>query len=212
VKSNIQGELRSRQEVLVELTPVSLAGKAVFLEPLSAAQVPEVTTAALSAPEVWAHIPWAMQDAAQVGLVLARALEAQASGVGVTFVMRWAATREIVGGTSVRLVDGSLPSIEIGGTWVLPAWQRTRVNTECKLLLLEHCFERLGCLRVELKTDVRNTRSQAAIARLGAMREGVLRSHMRRADGSARDSVLFSIIAAEWPASRARLQARLERG
>jgi len=123
-----------------------------------------------------------------------------------------AATGEIAGGTSIRVVDRALPSVEIGGTWILPAWQRTRVNTEAKLLMLGRCFESLGCERVELKTDIRNTRSQAAIARLGATREGVLRAHMRRADGSLRDSVLFSITAPEWPALRERLQARLAAG
>lgn len=193
----------------MELTPVSLAGQAVSLEPLRPEHVPAVTRAALSAPEVWAHIPYAMRDAAEVERVLAHALDLQGRGAAVTFVTRIAPTGEVAGGTSVRLIDGSLPSVEIGGTWVLPPWQRTRVNTECKLLLLELCFERLGCWRVELKTDIRNTRSQAAIARLGATREGVLRSHMRRVDGSPRDSVLFSIIAGEWPPIRERLRARL---
>lgn len=196
----------------MQLAPVSLTGHAVSLEPLCPELVAAVTAAALSAPEVWRHIPYAMSDAAQVERVLAQALELQARGAAVTFVTRVAETGQIAGGTSVRLVDAGVPSVEIGGTWVLPAWQRTRVNTECKLLQLELCFERLGCSRVELKTDVRNTRSQAAIARLGATREGVLRAHMRRADGSLRDSVLFSIVADEWPVVRERLRARLAAG
>jgi len=196
----------------VELAPVSLTGQAVLLEPLGPARIAAVTAAALSAPEVWTHIPYAMRDAAQVEQVLAQALELQARGAAVTFVTRIAATGEVAGGTSVRWVDPKVPSVEIGGTWVLPAWQRTRVNTECKLMLLEHCFERLGCARVELKTDIRNTRSQAAIARLGATREGVLRAHMRRADGSLRDSVLFSIVAQQWPLVRESLGARLAAG
>ena len=196
----------------MELAPVSLTGQAVSLEPLEPARVAAVTAAALSAPEVWTHIPYAMRDAAQVERVLAQALDLQARGAAITFVTRIAATGEVAGGTSVRLVDPSLPSVEIGGTWVLPPWQRTRVNSECKLMLLELCFERLGCERVELKTDIRNTRSQAAIARLGATREGVLRAHMRRADGSLRDSVLFSIIKGEWPVLRERLRARLTDG
>ena len=193
----------------MELSPVSLSGHAVSLEPLCPEHLAAVTAAALSAPEVWTHIPYAMRDAAEVENVLAQALELQARGAAITFVTRVAATGEVAGGTSVRWVDPRVPSVEIGGTWVLPAWQRTRVNTECKLLQLELCFERLGCARVELKTDIRNTRSQAAIARLGATREGVLRAHMRRADGSLRDSVLFSIVNGEWPAVRERLRARL---
>ncbi len=196
----------------MELMPIVLEGAAVLLEPLAPASLAAVTAAALSAPEIWTHIPYAMGDAAQVQGVLEHALELQARGDAVSFVTRIAATGEVAGGTSVRRVDRALPSVEIGGTWVLPAWQRTRVNTECKLLLLQHCFERLGCVRVELKTDIRNTRSQAAIARLGATREGVLRAHMRRVDGSARDSVLFSIIQPEWPALRERLQSRLVAG
>jgi RimJ/RimL family protein N-acetyltransferase len=196
----------------VILTPIVLTGQAVLLEPLGPAAFAAVTAAALSAPEIWTHIPYAMRDAAQVERVVSHALELQTRGDAVTFVTRLAATGELAGGTSLRLVDRGLPCVEIGGTWLLPAWQRTRVNTECKLLLLEHCFEALGCQRVELKTDIRNTRSQAAIARLGATREGVLRAHMRRVDGSARDSVLFSIIAPEWPGLRERLRARLAAG
>jgi RimJ/RimL family protein N-acetyltransferase len=200
------------QEVSLKLAPVSLTGHAVSLEPLCPEHVTAVTAAALSAPEVWTHIPYAMGDAAQVERVLAQALEQQARGAAITYMTRLAATGEIVGGTTVRLVDPGVPSLEIGGTWLLPSWQRTRVNTECKLLQLEHCFERLGCSRVELKTDIENTRSQAAIARLGATREGVLRAHMRRVDGSLRDSVLFSIVAGEWPLLRERLRARLAAG
>lgn len=196
----------------MKLAPVTLTGHAVLLEPLCREHLARVTAAALSAPEVWTHIPYAMRDAADVERVLAEALELQARGGGITFVTRLAATGEVAGGTSVRLVDPRVPSVEIGGTWVLPAWQRTRVNTECKLMQLELCFERLGCARVELKTDIRNTRSRAAIARLGATREGVLRAHMRRADGTLRDSVLFSIVESEWPPLRARLTARLAEG
>jgi RimJ/RimL family protein N-acetyltransferase len=196
----------------VDLTPAPLTGPAVLLEPLAPGHRAAVIAAALSAPEIWAHIPYPMRDASQVERALSHALGLQARGDAVTFVTRLAATGEIAGGTSIRVVDRALPSVEIGGTWLLPAWQRTRVNTEAKLLMLGHCFEGLCCERVELKTDIRNSRSQAAIARLGASREGVLRAHMRRTDGSLRDSVLFSIIAPEWPALRERLRARLEAG
>lgn len=196
----------------MDFTPVPLVGHTVLLEPLAREHFAAVTAAALSAPEVWTHIPYAMSDPGQVERVLAQALDLQSRGAAVSFVTRLAASGEIAGGTSIRVVDRTLPSVEIGGTWVLPAWQRTAVNSEAKLLMLSHCFERLGCERVELKTDIRNTRSQAAIGRLGATREGVLRAHMRRVDGSARDSVLFSIIAGEWPALRERLELRLAAG
>jgi RimJ/RimL family protein N-acetyltransferase len=193
----------------MHLTPCTLRGAAVLLEPLAEERLPELTRAALSAPEVWAFIPYSMRDAADVQKVVGHMLELQRRGEAIPFATRLAPTGELVGGTSIRLVDGSVPSVEIGGTWILPPWQRTRVNTEAKLLQLTHSFEHLGCQRVELKTDIRNLRSQAAIQRIGASREGVLRSHMRRSDGSLRDSALFSIIASEWPALKERLRARL---
>ena len=118
---------------------------------------------------------------------------------------------KIVGGSSILLIDPELPTVEIGFTWILPEWQRTHVNTEAKLVQLTHCFESLGSGRVELKTDIRNQRSRAAIARIGATEEGVLRAHRRRLDGSLRDSVLFSILASEWPVVRDALRARLDR-
>ena len=118
---------------------------------------------------------------------------------------------EAVGGTT--LFDYSEPNrrLEIGYTWLArPAW-RTAINTEAKYLLLSHAFEVLGCNRVQLKTDLRNLRSQAAIARLGAAREGVLRSHMVMPDGHVRDTVMFSLVAAEWPTAKARLEVMMGR-
>jgi RimJ/RimL family protein N-acetyltransferase len=100
--------------------------------------------------------------------------------------------------------------LEIGGTWYGAAYQRTAVNTECKYLLLKHAFEALGCIRVQLKTDSRNERSQRAIERLGAVKEGVLRNHMLLADGHIRHSVMYSILDSEWPAVKARLEEKLQ--
>ena len=99
--------------------------------------------------------------------------------------------------------------LEIGGTWYGLDYQRTAVNTECKSLLLGHAFEELGCIRVQFKTDILNERSQRAIERIGAMREGVLRNHVIRADGSYRDSVYYSIIDTDWPAVKAHLEQLL---
>jgi RimJ/RimL family protein N-acetyltransferase len=195
----------------MHLTPSTLDGRAVRLEPLSPVDLPELTRVALSVPEVWTHIPYPMRTTDDVARTLSHLLELSRRAEVLPFATRLRATGELVGGTSLRVVDSALPSIEIGGTWIVPAWQRTHVNTEAKLLQLRHCFERLGCARVELKTDVRNTRSRAAILRLGALEEGVLRSHMRRADGSLRDSCLFSILATEWPVVQTRLEARLVR-
>jgi RimJ/RimL family protein N-acetyltransferase len=115
-----------------------------------------------------------------------------------------------VGVTTYRDVDERHRTLEIGGTWIGRPWWRTALNTEAKLLFLGHAFETLGANRVAIKTDIRNERSQAAIARLGAVREGVLRHQYVRRDGSLRDSVMFSIVPDEWPAVKARLRARLE--
>jgi RimJ/RimL family protein N-acetyltransferase len=101
--------------------------------------------------------------------------------------------------------------LEIGGTWYAPEFQRTAVNTECKFLLLRHAFEELRAIRVQLKTDMRNERSQRAIERLGAIREGVLRNHMILPDGRYRDSVFYSILDTEWPGVKARLLEMLRR-
>jgi N-acetyltransferase len=100
--------------------------------------------------------------------------------------------------------------VEIGATWLAPPWQRTAVNTEAKLLMLGHAFETLGCIRVELKTDALNERSRSAIARLGALEEGTLRQHTITATGRVRDTVYYSILRAEWPSVRARLEERLQ--
>jgi RimJ/RimL family protein N-acetyltransferase len=195
----------------MHLTPQTLSGVIVSLQPLSEEQLPELTAVALAAPEVWTHIVFPMRDAHEIAMTIRHGLSQQRSGLAVLFGTRLVQTGELIGGTSLRLVDPSVPSVEIGGTWILPRWQRTRVNTEAKLLQLTHCFEALGCQRVELKTDVRNVRSQAAIARIGASREGVLRAHVRRVDGTLRDSVSFSMLASEWPERRQALEARLAR-
>ncbi|MEY2932452.1 MAG: hypothetical protein RL033_3201 [Pseudomonadota bacterium] len=196
----------------MQLTPQTLSGHGIRLEPLSEPLLAEVTRQALSAPQIWTYIPYPMRDSSDVARTLALALALQERGEALPLVTRLEHTGEIVGGTSLRLVDRGLPSVEIGGTWIVPAWQRTRVNTAAKLLQLSHCFEQLGCARVELKTDIDNARSRAAILRLGASQEGILRQHRRRADGSLSDSVLFSILPREWPALRERLAARLARG
>ena len=195
----------------MNLTPTALRGATVALTPLTPADLPELTRAALSSPAIWEHIPYRVRTPADVAALLDMQLGLQSKGAAICFATRLAASSAMVGGTSIRLVDAQTPAVEIGGTWITPPHQRTRVNTEAKRLMLAHCFEELGCARVELKTDERNLRSQAAIARIGAQREGVLRDHMRRVDGSLRSSVLFSMLAAEWPAVRERLDARLAR-
>jgi N-acetyltransferase len=131
------------------------------------------------------------------------------NGKRVPFVIRRPSDQRLVGSTSFFDFHVNERALEIGSTWLAPEACRTAVNTAAKLLLLTHAFEALGCQRVQLKTDARNLVSQRAIERLGAVREGVLRRHMRLHDGFQRDTVYFSILPEEWPAIKARLTARL---
>ena len=151
-------------------------------------------------------MPKAADAAGYVDAVLA----AQADGRVLPFVVRDAGGR-IVGSTRFYGLESDVPKLSIGYTWYAPDVQRTGVNTETKLLLLTHAFERLGCISVVFETSWFNHRSRAAIARLGAKQDGVLRNHKRHADGSPRDTVVFSIIDGEWPAVKRNLLAKLAR-
>jgi RimJ/RimL family protein N-acetyltransferase len=193
----------------MRITPVTLEGALVRLEPLEARHFDDILAAALSDPTIWTHIPYHVRERSDVERLFALALERHAAGTGITFATLAGPDKRVVGSTSIRLTDPDTPTVEIGSTWIVPAWQKTRVNTEAKYLQLSHCFERMGITRVEFKTDALNARSRAAIRRIGATEEGTLRSHMRRQNGTIRDSVYFSIIASEWPTVKASLQARL---
>jgi RimJ/RimL family protein N-acetyltransferase len=193
------------------LAQTSLHGELVHLEPLERRHFDAVRSAALSNPSLFAHIPYAMKTREDIERMLATALDLNAKGGTIVFATCAGEDRRFVGMTAIRSVDPNTPSVEIGSTWIVPSWQRTRVNTEAKYLQLTHCFETLGVARVELKTDARNERSQIAIRRIGATEEGTFRRHMRRHDGTLRDSVYFSIIAEEWPRVRSALLERLAR-
>lgn len=132
------------------------------------------------------------------------------AGKELAFVTIDEATGIVVGSTRFRNIQADHKRLEIGFTFIACSWQRTHVNTEAKLLMLQHAFERLGFNRVELLTDFLNVKSRAAIARIGAKEEGILRSHMVMRDGRIRDSVLFSVVAAEWSSIKAALAARLD--
>jgi N-acetyltransferase len=193
----------------MRLRPVVLEGALVRLEPLEPRHFDAILTAALSDPAIWTHIPYRVRERADVERLFAIADRVHAAESAVVFATCTGPERRVVGSTTIRVSDPETPSVEIGSTWIVPAWQRTRVNTEAKYLQLSHCFESLEIARVELKTDARNARSRAAIRRIGATEEGTLRSHMRRQDGTLRDSVYFSVIASEWPAVKASLAAKL---
>lgn len=139
-----------------------------------------------------------------------RRLDLQAKGSMLPFAVIDADGR-VAGMTTFMNVDPVYKRVEIGSTWYAKRAQRTPLNTECKLMLMTHAFETLGCIAVELRTHFMNRQSRQAIERLGAKLDGVLRSHMRMADGSLRDTAVYSIVAAEWPAVRSNLQWQLER-
>ncbi len=140
-----------------------------------------------------------------------KALEMQATGTSLPFAVRDRRDDTIVGSTRYYDFNPEVPRVLIGYTWYAASRQRTHVNTACKLLMVDHAFDALGCAAVGWETDILNTRSQQAIERLGARRDGVLRQHKRRHDGTIRDSVEYSIIASEWPVLRSRLAAKLKR-
>lgn len=191
-------------------SPVTLTGRHVRLEPLTEDHLPDLFAAGGKDEEVWR---WqggpAPQSEAELGDVLRELLAAAEQGRSVPFAVIHLASGRAVGWTTFSDVDVRDERLEIGWTWYGRAYWRTAVNTEAKLLLLGHAFEELRMGRVQLKTDHMNRRSQEAIARLGARREGVLRRHRRRPDGTWRDSVYFSMLADEWPPAKERLEARL---
>ncbi|GAA3491650.1 GNAT family protein [Streptomyces cremeus] len=188
--------------------PVTLTGRHVRLEPLTEQHLGDLFLAGGRDEEVWR---WQGGPAPQTEAELAELLRSVLDGPYLPFAVIHRESGRAVGWTTYLDVSEEDERLEIGWTWYGRAYWRTPVNTECKLLLLGHAFDDLGMGRVQLKTDHRNERSQAAIARLGARREGVLRRHRRRPDGTWRDSVYFSLLAEEWPEAKARLSARLGR-
>src|SRR5215467_12038020 len=141
--------------------------------------------------------------------VINKAFEEQERGESVVYATAERKSGRTIGSTRFMNVDRANRRVEIGSTWIVPAWQRTAVNTEAKYLMLRHAFEVWGCIRVELKTDVLNEKSRNAILRIGAKEEGTLRQHLVTWSGRVRDTVYFSILDTEWPQVKERLQAKL---
>jgi RimJ/RimL family protein N-acetyltransferase len=196
-----------RKPMLVE--PVTLEGRHVRLAPLALGHVDALSAVGLD-PALWTWIPSPVRTTAEMRAYVETALAERAAGRALPFVTIDRASGQVVGSTRFGAIDIANRRVEIGWTWIGTRWQRTYVNTEAKLLMLAHAFDTWGCLRVELKTDRLNARSRAAIARIGATEEGIFRQHMITASGRVRDTVYFSILDREWPAVRARLEARLE--
>ena len=194
----------------MEVSPVTLEGQHVCLEPLSTAHE-EALIAAASDGELWNTAVTIIPDRSGMLAYIEAALQGQAQGKELPFTIIRKTSGEVVGTTRFYEIVPADRRVAIGYTWLSASAQRTAVNTESKLLLLTHAFEHWKCNRVELITDVLNAQSRAAILRLGAKQEGILRKHLILPSGRIRDSVVFSIIAEEWPEVRARLLRSLGR-
>jgi N-acetyltransferase len=193
------------------LDPVRLTGDLVTLEPLNPDHHDELVTAA-SDGRLWELWYTSVPSPATMRADIAAKLAEQAEGTRLPFTVRRNDTGVAVGMTTYLNVEADVPRLEIGSTWTAVSAQRTGVNAESKLLLLAHAFEVLGCLAVEFRTHWHNRQSRAAIERLGAKQDGVLRHHRRMPDGTLRDTVVYSILQPEWPAVRNGLRARMGGG
>ena len=190
------------------LEPVILRGTGVTLVPLAAAHHDDLV-AAVRDGDLWTLWYTSVPDPAGMAAEIARRLALAAAGSMLPFAVIENATGAAVGMTTYMNVDAVNRRVEIGSTWYRKRVQRTAVNTECKLLLLAHAFERLECIAVEFRTSAANLQSRTAIERLGARHDGILRSHALHANGTLRDTYIYSIVAAEWPGVRANLLQRL---
>jgi RimJ/RimL family protein N-acetyltransferase len=193
----------------VDVEPVILSGERISLEPMQTDHVLELCEIGLES-ELWKWTLAKVGDVNAMDAYVRCALDDQSKGLCLPFITRDKISGRVIGSTRFGNIDKTNRKTEIGWTWIAPRWQRTFVNTEAKLLMLTHAFEVWNCIRVEFKTDALNTRSRAAIARLGAKEEGVFRNHMITESGRFRDSVYFSIIDSEWEAVKKNLTAMLK--
>ena len=193
------------------ISPIILNGKYVRLEPMMEDHIPGLAEIGVG-QTFWDFMLYGRMESVEdmcnwVRDILSRAQ----NGTDLPFVAIHLASGKVAGATRYLNIMPKDRGLEIGGTWYGTEYQRTPVNTECKYLLLTHAFERLGCIRVQLKTDLRNVRSQKAIERIGAKREGILRNHMILPSGQFRDSVFYSILDSEWPEVKKRLEESIVR-
>ena len=191
--------------------PVTLEGSAVRLEPIRHEHA-EIfwEIAKNSLDDIFQWIPYRVQTREDFQRLVEKIFEEQARGESVGFATVERASGQLIGSTRFMNIDRANHRVEIGSTWIIPAWQRTGVNTEAKFLMLRHAFEVWKCIRVELKTDALNTKSRNAILRIGAKEEGTLRRHVLTWTGRVRDSVYFSILDSEWPAVKTTLEQKLK--
>jgi N-acetyltransferase len=193
----------------MDLSPTTLSGRTIRLEPLGLQHLDGLCAVGLEA-SLWALTQSVVRTADDMRAYVEIALAEARAGVALPFATVEQATDTVVGSTRFGSVAHEHRRVEIGWTWIAPRWQRTGVNTEAKYLMLRHAFDVMGARRVELKTSAVNTRSRNAMLRIGATEEGTLRQHMIRPDGGSRDSVYFSVLDGEWPAVKARLEGMMQ--
>jgi RimJ/RimL family protein N-acetyltransferase len=194
----------------IPILPVTLAGQHVSLVPLGAAHQ-DALCEAVRDGELWRLWYTSAPAPDRMMAEIERRLGLQQAGTMLPFTVIDAASGEVAGMTTYMNIDAANQRVEIGSTWYASRFQRSALNTEAKLLLLTHAFETLACIAVEFRTHFLNQQSRRAIERLGAKLDGVLRSHQRLSDGSLRDTCVYSITAAEWPAVRAHLRWQIEK-
>jgi len=192
----------------MHVNPVTLEGNHVRLEPLSLDHLDALTAVGLD-PELWKFTTVNIRNRDEMRAYIEEALQLSAAGSVLAFATRDKKSNTIVGSTRLADIQPHHRTMEIGWTWIARSHQRTAVNTEAKYLMLRHAFEQMDARRVMLKTDETNVKSRAAIARIGAKQEGILRNHMLVWGGRNRNSVIFSIVAEEWPEAKRNLEAKL---
>src|SRR3954466_14403162 len=192
----------------MRVEPITLEGNHVRLEPLSLDHLDALTSVALD-PELWKFTTVNIRNRDEMRAYIEEALQLSAAGTVIAFVTRDKRSNAIVGSTRLADIQAHHRTMEIGWTWIARSHHRTAVNTEAKYLMLRHAFEEMKARRVMLKTDETNLKSRAAIARIGAKHEGILRNHMLGWGGRNRNPIIFRIIAEEWPEVKRNLEAKL---
>jgi len=195
---------------MITLAPVTLEGHGVRLEPLTPGHAQDLVAAATDG-RLWELWFTSVPEPEQAGTYIAAALDGQQAGHMLPWAVRELESDAIVGTTRYHDIVPQIDRVEIGYTWYAGRWQRSHVNAGCKLLLLAHAFEAWGCAVVGLRTDNFNFTSQRAIEGIGAKKDGVIRHHYPRRDGTVRDSVMYSVLAAEWRDVKRHLTTRLAR-
>jgi N-acetyltransferase len=206
---DVRPELLGRPPL--DVVPIVLEGAGTRLEPLERTHLDGLAAVGLD-PAVWRWVTVGVRTRDELAGWIGDALADRAAGTAMPFVTIERASGRAVGSTRFLNVDRGNRHVEIGWTWVAPAWQRSGINREAKLLMLRHAFETLGCLRVEFKTDALNDASRRALVGIGATFEGIFRNHVISQDGRLRHSAWYSVTDRDWPPVRDRLEATVGRG